>query len=202
VVRDFSPRGLAEILFAETEIKMNEVVAAGKMPQVAEVRESGYGKTPTTIEVPPHGARISTLGRDSHPQRRITALLVAVTFLSGVVLFFLGVIGEYVGPIYEENKAGHVRRYSLRSLRESLRRNGLETIEDTYWGFPLVPTLLARKFWLHGMREESMVIKTGFDPGNPLLNSVLGVLSRCELIPQKSLGTSLMAMSEVKGASA
>jgi polyisoprenyl-phosphate glycosyltransferase len=34
-----------------------------------------------------------------------TALLVAVTFLSGVLLFFLGVIGEYVGRIYEETKA-------------------------------------------------------------------------------------------------
>jgi dolichol-phosphate mannosyltransferase len=34
-----------------------------------------------------------------------TALIVAVTFLSGVMLFFLGVIGEYVGRIYEEIKA-------------------------------------------------------------------------------------------------
>jgi polyisoprenyl-phosphate glycosyltransferase len=34
-----------------------------------------------------------------------TALLVAVTFLSGIVLFFLGVIGEYVGRIYEETKS-------------------------------------------------------------------------------------------------
>ena len=34
-----------------------------------------------------------------------TALLVAITFLSGIVLFFLGVIGEYVGRIYEETKA-------------------------------------------------------------------------------------------------
>ncbi len=33
-----------------------------------------------------------------------TALIVAVTFLSGVILFFLGVIGEYVGRIYEETK--------------------------------------------------------------------------------------------------
>jgi dolichol-phosphate mannosyltransferase len=33
-----------------------------------------------------------------------TALIVAVTFLSGVLLFFLGVIGEYVGRIYEETK--------------------------------------------------------------------------------------------------
>jgi polyisoprenyl-phosphate glycosyltransferase len=33
-----------------------------------------------------------------------TALIVAITFLSGMVLFFLGVIGEYVGRIYEESK--------------------------------------------------------------------------------------------------
>src|SRR5579859_7866639 len=34
-----------------------------------------------------------------------TALLVAITFLSGIMFFFLGIIGEYVGRIYEETKA-------------------------------------------------------------------------------------------------
>jgi len=34
-----------------------------------------------------------------------TALIVAVTFLCGVLLLVLGVIGEYVGRIYEETKA-------------------------------------------------------------------------------------------------
>jgi len=34
-----------------------------------------------------------------------TALIVAFTFLFGMLLFFLGVIGEYVGRIYEEAKA-------------------------------------------------------------------------------------------------
>ena len=33
-----------------------------------------------------------------------TALILTVTFLSGTLLFFLGVIGEYVGRIYEETK--------------------------------------------------------------------------------------------------
>jgi glycosyltransferase involved in cell wall biosynthesis len=33
-----------------------------------------------------------------------TALVVVITFFSGILLFFLGVIGEYVGRIYEETK--------------------------------------------------------------------------------------------------
>jgi dolichol-phosphate mannosyltransferase len=33
-----------------------------------------------------------------------TAILVVVTFMSGVILFFLGVVGEYVGRVYEETK--------------------------------------------------------------------------------------------------
>ncbi|HTZ46704.1 MAG TPA: glycosyltransferase family 2 protein [Verrucomicrobiae bacterium] len=37
--------------------------------------------------------------------RGFTALIVVVTFLSGMVMFFLGIIGEYVGRIYEEIKS-------------------------------------------------------------------------------------------------
>jgi hypothetical protein len=33
-----------------------------------------------------------------------TALFVAITFLAGVQLLFLGVIGEYLGRVYEEVK--------------------------------------------------------------------------------------------------
>ncbi|HEY1423019.1 MAG TPA: glycosyltransferase family 2 protein [Candidatus Acidoferrum sp.] len=39
------------------------------------------------------------------PPKGFTALLVIGTFLAGTVLFFLGVIGEYVGRVYEEVKA-------------------------------------------------------------------------------------------------
>lgn len=37
--------------------------------------------------------------------RGFAALIVVMTFLSGVLLFFLGIIGEYIGRIYEEIKA-------------------------------------------------------------------------------------------------
>ena len=40
-----------------------------------------------------------------HSPQGFTALIVVITFLSGVNLLFLGVIGEYVGRIYEETKA-------------------------------------------------------------------------------------------------
>jgi len=39
-----------------------------------------------------------------HSPEGFTALLVAFPFLSGIQLFFMGVIGEYVGRIYEETK--------------------------------------------------------------------------------------------------
>ena len=37
--------------------------------------------------------------------RGFTALIIAIIFLSGVQLFFMGVIGEYVARVYEETKA-------------------------------------------------------------------------------------------------
>jgi len=40
-----------------------------------------------------------------HSPQGFTALILAITFLSGVNLFFLGIIGEYVGRVYEETKA-------------------------------------------------------------------------------------------------
>jgi polyisoprenyl-phosphate glycosyltransferase len=40
-----------------------------------------------------------------HSPQGFTALILAITFLSGINLFFLGIIGEYVGRVYEEAKA-------------------------------------------------------------------------------------------------
>jgi polyisoprenyl-phosphate glycosyltransferase len=40
-----------------------------------------------------------------HSPQGFTALILAIIFLSGINLFFLGIIGEYVGRVYEEAKA-------------------------------------------------------------------------------------------------
>lgn len=39
-----------------------------------------------------------------HSPQGFTALILALTFFSGINLFFLGIIGEYVGRVYEETK--------------------------------------------------------------------------------------------------
>jgi SAM-dependent methyltransferase len=100
--------------------------------------------------------------------------------------------GQWAFSSYDE-AAGHVRRYSIRALREAAERNGFETQQWTYWGLPLLPTLVLRKLWLIGRRGESRIITTGFDSRTPVINNALAALSRCERIPQKLLGTSLMA---------
>ncbi len=49
-----------------------------------------------------------------HSPQGFTALILAFTFLSGVNLFFLGIIGEYIGRVYEEAKGRP--RYAVRKV--------------------------------------------------------------------------------------
>ncbi|MGA8273955.1 MAG: glycosyltransferase family 2 protein [Candidatus Sulfotelmatobacter sp.] len=74
-----------------------------------------------------------------HAPQGFTALILTITFLSGVNLFFLGIIGEYVGRVYEEAKgrphyvvrkvvrqrgAGSRATTSLGEVTEVLERTG------------------------------------------------------------------------------
>jgi hypothetical protein len=103
-----------------------------------------------------------------------------------------------------DQAAGHVRRYSMRTLQGSAARNGLRIANWSYWGLPLVPMLLLRKLCLAGKRdlagerEKNQIITTGFSPRTKTLNRLLSLLSNCERIPQGLLGTSIMAVLEVE----
>jgi dolichol-phosphate mannosyltransferase len=61
--------------------------------------------------------------------RGFTALILVITFLSGINLFSLGIIGEYVGRIYEETKARP--QYVIRKL---LGRSANRRAETTILG--------------------------------------------------------------------
>lgn len=51
-----------------------------------------------------------------------TALILVITFLSGVNLFFLGIVGEYVGRVYEE-----VKRRPLYIVGRTIRHAAVRT---------------------------------------------------------------------------
>ncbi len=90
--------------------------------------------------------------------------------------------------------AGHIRRYSVQTLQKAVCASGFSLQDWSYWGLPLIPTLLVRKIWLLGKRDQSEIITAGFDSRSAAINKMMGLVSRCEWLPQKVLGTSLMAV--------
>jgi len=91
-----------------------------------------------------------------------------------------------------DRAAGHVRRYTADQLTKVATDNGLKVTAITYWGLPLVPLLLIRK--AIPMKKNNG--KTGFDTRSSAINKALSALAKCEPLPQKFLGTSLMAVLE------
>jgi hypothetical protein len=66
----------------------------------------------------------------------------------------------------------------------------------TYWGLPLLPTLLVRNVLVNSKKSEQEICNTGFHSRSATLNAMLGALAGCEFIPQHVAGTSLMALFE------
>ena len=92
-----------------------------------------------------------------------------------------------------DRAAGHFRRYRIGSLAAGAQRSGMTIARYTYWGFPLLPLLALRKLWL-ALRPAEKAIAAGFDAGGAMRDRALLALSRCEPIPQRVAGTSLMAV--------
>jgi SAM-dependent methyltransferase len=101
--------------------------------------------------------------------------------------------GQWAFSPYDE-AAGHVRRYSIEMMRQTAARNDLLVERWSYWGLPLVPTLMVRKLWLMGQRDQSKIILSGFDSRSTAINSAMETFAQMEIIPQKLMGTSLMAV--------
>lgn len=101
--------------------------------------------------------------------------------------------GQWAFSTYD-TAVGHVRRYSNSTLRSACKAQGLSVKEWTYWGMPLVPVLFLRKIWLNSEKDESKIISKGLDSRSKIVDRCLLAASRCELVPQKIIGTSLMAV--------
>lgn len=101
--------------------------------------------------------------------------------------------GQWAFSAYDV-AAGHVRRYSIDSLRETATRSNLQVENCTYWGLSLTPVLALRKLWLLRKKDQSQIISAGFDSRNSFANQALGFLARLEPLPQTVLGTSLLAV--------
>ena len=120
------------------------------------------------------------------------AFLAAVLFLvspGGRVIVNVPA-GQFLYSSYDRVQ-GHCRRYSLDGLRKVLERNRLRVLRATYWGMPLVPLLLLRR-WLNTGDDEPDVMRKGFLPPGKYANRLLGLLARVEKIPQRTAGTSVM----------
>ena len=86
----------------------------------------------------------------------------------GAVLFHLARRGKVIlnvpAGVWAYSKydvaAGHVRRYTINTLRDAARRNRMDIQDWTYWGMPLVPALMLRKLWLMGTRDRGEIITT------------------------------------------
>ena len=94
-----------------------------------------------------------------------------------------------------DSAAGHVRRYTLKHLEHLAGLVNMRVTQRTYWGLPFYPLLLARKLLVKG-GSDSAVLRAGFSPKAAAMNFLLLWLSRAELIPQRMLGTSILATFE------
>jgi 2-polyprenyl-3-methyl-5-hydroxy-6-metoxy-1,4-benzoquinol methylase len=95
-----------------------------------------------------------------------------------------------------DRAAGHLRRYTTRSLAAEVAGLPLAPRVLRYWGLSLVPLLVVRKALLAGGGPRT--IQRGFEPPFPLANAALAALGRLEtrLLRSPWLGTSVMYVGE------
>jgi SAM-dependent methyltransferase len=90
--------------------------------------------------------------------------------------------------------AGHIRRYSRRTLAADVSGPVARLEAIRYWGFTLVPLLALRRV-VAGRKPDENTIRAGFEPPSKLAHAALKGIMRAELAVFRDppLGTSVMA---------
>lgn len=103
--------------------------------------------------------------------------------------------GPFLRSAYD-TIVGHKRRYTKRSLRALLAGAGLDVVKIRYWGFTMMPFLLARKLLIRS-RKPRTTVSWGFMP-HPVVGWLFNVLKEIEtrvgIAPPG--GTSLLAIAK------
>lgn len=89
---------------------------------------------------------------------------------------------------------GHKRRYGRNQLEKKLRLAGFEKVESNFWGFSLLPVLIARKLLLK-LIPTKKIISTGFKSPHFLFNKLMLGLMKLEtaIFNKPFIGISLIA---------
>jgi SAM-dependent methyltransferase len=82
---------------------------------------------------------------------------------------------------YDE-AAGHLRRYDRRSLPSSVGGLGVDVVSTRYWGLTLIPLLAARRLAVSRLASDEGIIRRGFQPPHPVIESALRAMMRIETL--------------------
>jgi len=92
---------------------------------------------------------------------------------------------------------GHYRRYNKPMMNQLFTETGVKPSAMSYWGLPMLPLVLLRKFYLHLVPEDK-IMETGFRPPSPLIHTLFKLFKNIEMkLPYApSVGTSLIAIGK------
>jgi SAM-dependent methyltransferase len=107
--------------------------------------------------------------------------------------------GQWLFSEYDRAN-GHVCRYAFPRLQQVAESAGFSVVRWTYWGLPFIPMLALRKVWLAFQKGRKSAVAAGFDSRSETLNSAFRLLSHGEALPQRLMGTSLLAVLEPQNA--
>jgi SAM-dependent methyltransferase len=133
-----------------------------------------------------------------HIDQPITFLQSTLHHLKPGGLLFINVPAlESLRSPYD-TAAGHVRRYDTAMLASEIAQVDATVVESRYWGFGMVPMLLARKWQLGDGKHltTDAIIQSGFKPPSPLVNAALNAYAIADhaLFRRPIMGTSLIAV--------